>query len=224
MFAISKLPAPWRAAAVVCALQAGALSPGVRALEPPPDCQPADPRIFTDVAFNHPYCAWIEQLANHAISTGCAAGKYCPEAPVTRAQLAMLLERVMRGTDYWTSTPRIRFGCADPDSDCVEPENNPVSVNVFLDDPVYSGAEHLVRIWVSETSTFGTVGSEPFPLISYATQFPSATANVYQRVIGGSNSMNVMLMMNTAGTRYLMVEIGGRIFVSPAITWGLGPT
>ncbi len=224
MFTTLKLPAPWRALAVACALHAGAPSPAARAVEPPPDCQPADPRIFTDVAFNHPFCAWIEQLANHAISTGCAAGKYCPDDPVTRGQLALLLERAMRGTDNWTSAPRIRFGCSDLDSDCTEPENDPVSVNIFLDDPAYSGTEHLVRIWVSDASTFSTVGPDPIPFFSFAAQFPSATANVYQRVINASNSMNVTLTMNTFGTRYLMVEIGGRIFTSPALTWGPGPT
>lgn len=218
------LPTLCRAAAVAWAIQAGMLTPVAQAIDPPPDCQQFDPRRFTDVAFNHPYCPWIEQLANHAISPGCTAGKYCPDDPVTRAQLAMLLEKVMRGTDYWTSTPRIRFACDDPDDDCSESEGDPISVNIFLDDPAYSGTEHLVRFWVSDTDTYGSVGSANLVSTSYAAQFPSPTTDVYARVLNGSNALTVEATMNTASTRYLMVEIGGRIFTSPALTWGPGPT
>lgn len=56
---------------------------------------------FSDVAANHPYCAWIQQLKDDQVSSGCGGGKFCPDQPVTRAQISMLLERAMRGTATW---------------------------------------------------------------------------------------------------------------------------
>jgi len=35
--------------------------------------------------------AWIKQLAAESITTGCGSGNYCPEDPVTRAQMAVFL-------------------------------------------------------------------------------------------------------------------------------------
>lgn len=65
----------------------------------PPPCDGAAP--FLDVATTHPYCEWIQQLKADEITAGdgCGGGRYCPDNPVTRAQLAMLLERAVRGTE-----------------------------------------------------------------------------------------------------------------------------
>ena len=50
-----------------------------------------------------PFCEWVEQLVVDGISEGCdEAGNFCPNLPVTRGQLAMFLERAMRGTDSWS--------------------------------------------------------------------------------------------------------------------------
>jgi hypothetical protein len=35
--------------------------------------------------------AWIKQLVAEGITAGCGAGAYCPEAAVTRAQMAVFL-------------------------------------------------------------------------------------------------------------------------------------
>lgn len=35
--------------------------------------------------------AEIKQLAAESITTGCGSGNYCPEDPVTRAQMAVFL-------------------------------------------------------------------------------------------------------------------------------------
>lgn len=56
---------------------------------------------FDDVPANHPFCPWIDQLGADQITGGCAGGDYCPDNPVTRAQLALLLEKAMRGTATW---------------------------------------------------------------------------------------------------------------------------
>jgi endo-1,4-beta-xylanase len=46
---------------------------------------------FTDVPTGHSFCAFIEHLEADGITTGCAAGQYCPDSPVTRAQMAVFL-------------------------------------------------------------------------------------------------------------------------------------
>lgn len=61
--------------------------------------------VFSDVPCGGPtgnvFASWIEQLATDHITLGCEAGKYCPGAPVLRQEMAVFLERVMRGTDNW---------------------------------------------------------------------------------------------------------------------------
>ena len=48
---------------------------------------------FGDVASSHWAGAWIKQLVAEGITAGCAANAYCPESPVTRAQMAVFLLR-----------------------------------------------------------------------------------------------------------------------------------
>ena len=48
---------------------------------------------FGDVPTSHWAAAWIKQLAAEGITGGCGSGNYCPESPVTRAQMAVFLVR-----------------------------------------------------------------------------------------------------------------------------------
>jgi hypothetical protein len=48
---------------------------------------------FSDVPTTHWAAAWIKQLAAEGITGGCSASNYCPEQPVTRAQMAVFLVR-----------------------------------------------------------------------------------------------------------------------------------
>jgi S-layer family protein len=48
---------------------------------------------FTDVDPSYWAGAWIKQLVAEGITAGCGSGAYCPEAPVTRAQMAVFLVR-----------------------------------------------------------------------------------------------------------------------------------
>jgi hypothetical protein len=43
---------------------------------------------------------WIEALKNDGITSGCATNLYCPEDPVTRAQMAVFLLKSKHGTSY----------------------------------------------------------------------------------------------------------------------------
>ena len=56
----------------------------------PPD---ATGTMFDDVSSGYWAAAWIEQLAVEGITSGCSSGNYCPDASVTRAQMAVFLVR-----------------------------------------------------------------------------------------------------------------------------------
>ena len=65
----------------------------------PPGC-PQD-TTFQDVPYEDSRCGFIEQFVNDQISTGCAPNRFCPDDPVRRGDLAVYLERAMRGTAAW---------------------------------------------------------------------------------------------------------------------------
>ncbi len=52
---------------------------------------PASGRVFGDVPAGYWAAAWIEQLAAAGITAGCRGRDYCPERPVTRAEMAVFL-------------------------------------------------------------------------------------------------------------------------------------
>ena len=62
----------------------------------PPPCT----GVFADVACPSTFADWIEQLAAEGITAGCGAGDYCPDAPVTRAQMSVFLLKTKHGSAY----------------------------------------------------------------------------------------------------------------------------
>jgi hypothetical protein len=56
--------------------------------------------VFSDVAADSFAAAWIEQLHLEGVTTGCGGGRYCPNAIVTRAQMAVFLLRAKHGASY----------------------------------------------------------------------------------------------------------------------------
>jgi hypothetical protein len=56
--------------------------------------------VFYDVPFDNIYVDWIEQLYADGITAGCGVKLYCPDDPVTRAQMAIFLLRAKYGKDY----------------------------------------------------------------------------------------------------------------------------
>jgi hypothetical protein len=56
---------------------------------------------FGDVATTYWAAAWIKQLATEGITGGCGDGSnFCPESPVTRAQMAVFLLKAKHGAAY----------------------------------------------------------------------------------------------------------------------------
>ncbi len=54
----------------------------------PPACTTAP---FSDVPCSSTLAIWIQELVHRGITAGCGGGKYCPDSPVTRGQMAVFL-------------------------------------------------------------------------------------------------------------------------------------
>ncbi len=52
--------------------------------------------IFKDVSQDHWAADWIEQLAKEGITVGCGNGRYCPNTIVTRAQMAVFIDKTFQ--------------------------------------------------------------------------------------------------------------------------------
>ena len=64
----------------------------------PPPCTGT---VFTDVpCTGGPFDPWIEELASLGITGGCGGGAYCPDATVTRQQMAVFLLKALLGSTY----------------------------------------------------------------------------------------------------------------------------
>jgi uncharacterized protein (DUF1800 family) len=55
---------------------------------------------FSDVSASNPFHASVERIVRDGITAGCTNGNYCPESPVTRAQMAVFLLRAEHGGGY----------------------------------------------------------------------------------------------------------------------------
>jgi hypothetical protein len=83
--------------------------------------------VFTDVARTDFAAAWIEQLHAEGITSGCGQGQYCPNAVVTRAQMAVFLLRAVHGSSYAPPPPQGIFGdlvLTDPFTPWIEELSN----------------------------------------------------------------------------------------------------
>jgi hypothetical protein len=49
---------------------------------------------FTDVPSTHLYYSFIQKLRELAITSGCTATEYCPDANITRGQMAVFMIRL----------------------------------------------------------------------------------------------------------------------------------
>ena len=58
------------------------------------------PGVFLDVPCPSPFADWIQQLFQDGITGGCGPSLYCPDAPVTRAQMAVFLLKASLGSGH----------------------------------------------------------------------------------------------------------------------------
>jgi hypothetical protein len=61
--------------------------------------------MFHDVHTNTFGAAWIEKLASEGITAGCGGGNFCPQAAVTREQMAVFLMRAKHAPGYVPPPP-----------------------------------------------------------------------------------------------------------------------
>ena len=54
-----------------------------------------DLATFADVPTSHPFFQFVEALAASGITGGCGGGNYCPDAPLTRGQMAVFLAKAL---------------------------------------------------------------------------------------------------------------------------------
>ncbi len=50
---------------------------------------------FGDVPTGHPFFQFVEALAESGITAGCGGGNFCPDAPLTRGQMAVFLAKAL---------------------------------------------------------------------------------------------------------------------------------
>jgi S-layer homology domain len=60
---------------------------------------------FNDVPTSHPFFPFVEALAASGISAGCGTDIYCPNAPLTRGQMAVFLAKALGLHWPWNATP-----------------------------------------------------------------------------------------------------------------------
>lgn len=86
---------------------------------------------FSDVAPTDSYCNAAEWLGNRLVTTGCAAGQYCPGNFVSRAQMALFMNRLGNAlTPTIVSVSDVTPAPVDPDSQprlCVTGDLGPVN-------------------------------------------------------------------------------------------------
>ena len=97
--------------------------------------------VFADVPLSHWAVNWIEKLFADGITSGCGGGNYCPEDPVTRAQMAIFLLRAKHGSGY---TP-------------------PAAAGIFADIPVDYWAANWIEQLAAESITTGCGGGNYCP-------------------------------------------------------------
>src|SRR5438445_9590336 len=95
---------------------------------------------FLDVPASHAFHAFVEKIFRHGITAGCGGGNYCPDAPVTRAQMAVFLLVGEHGSSY------------------VPP---PATGNVFADVPADSFAAAFIEQLHAEGITGGCAVNPP---------------------------------------------------------------
>ena len=61
-----------------------------RRVSPPPAAA-----TFGDVPTSHPFFQFIEALVSSGITGGCGGGNFCPDAPLTRGQMAVFLSKAL---------------------------------------------------------------------------------------------------------------------------------
>jgi hypothetical protein len=95
----------------------------LKAAHGPAFTPPACSGVFADVPCPSLFANWIEELSSEGVTAGCGGGNYCPNDPVTRAQMAVFLLKAKHGSSYAPPACIGVFGdvpCPSPFADWIE--------------------------------------------------------------------------------------------------------
>ena len=116
--------------------------------------------VFSDVSTGTFAAAWIEELAALQITAGCGGGRYCPDDPVTRAQMAAFLLKAEHGPGF----------------------GPPACQGAFADVPCPSTVDFPYSDWIeelyAEAITSGCQAAPPGGLPSYCPLRPNTRAEM----------------------------------------------
>ena len=104
------------------------------------------PQRFADVATNHPFYGHIEFFAQAEITTGCGGGLFCPDASVSRRQMAAFIERAMRASNWTPASGNTAF------TDVVDGSLFAGHIEAMRTDGITSGCGSLLYCPESEVS------------------------------------------------------------------------
>lgn len=165
---------------------------------------------FNDVPTNHWAAAWIKQLAAEGITAGCGSGNYCPDAPVTRAQMAIFLLRAKYGSSFTPQTPIPPFNMIeDPGFETNTPNlfwmeyssnfGTPLCTPGTCSDSLGAIGPHTGTGWV----WFGGTTANEYAYVEQSFFIPSIASNLqFYLWIGRADNMSGV-------DDYLKVEIDG---------------
>lgn len=133
-------------ALVLAALFAPSLASAQTVPWTPPPCF----GIFNDVPCT-PYVGfsdWIEALSVEGVTAGCGGGNYCPDLPVTRAQMTVFLLKLEHRTVFGKA-----LTCGNPGDYCT---------SYVVIDPQIKSTMNIVATYAN---LGGLVTNTPYPLM-----------------------------------------------------------
>ncbi len=162
--------------------------------------------MFADVPSSDPFCRWIEQLARDGLTTGCGGGKFCPDNPVTRRQLAAALEKSMRGTATWSPAQGSNV-VAPPAGNSITVAANPgstryTSITIGADGlPIISYGSLLLQdeLRVTHCNDVACTGNDE--TVSTVDAVPGVSVGRYSSITIGADGLPIISYFNqSAGT------------------------
>ena len=136
---------------------------------------------FSDVDDAQFFCGAVEWLKNRAITLGCTPTAYCPNQPVSRASMALFLNRLGSAL-----TPQLHF--VEDALDAVDPDASPVVCATSALPPAAYPRQALVSIAFGGQAA-GALGYAARPVVSTdggATWSPLVQQDVRESVGGAA--------------------------------------
>ena len=111
----------------------------------PPSCA----GIFGDVPCPGPFADWIEALAAEGVTGGCGGGDFCPDADVTRSQMAVFLLKTSHGPAFVPAPCAGRFddvACPGLFTDWIEEEaREGITAGCLTNPPLFCPTQPVLR-------------------------------------------------------------------------------